>query len=143
MKRNQPTGTSFSWTQLGWKERLDSLVSVSHIQFDKQLIQILLFERWMSEKMDGVRAYWNGSQLLSRHGKPLDVPQWFTQQLPSDTPLDGELWMGRGRYEKLMSVINLKHSDNNNQWNEVGYYVFDLPSSKEPYEERMAKLQTK
>jgi ATP-dependent DNA ligase len=37
---------------------------------------------WMSEKLDGVRAYWDGKQLLSRLGNPLAAPDWFTQRFP-------------------------------------------------------------
>jgi DNA ligase-1 len=49
---------------------------------------------WMSEKLDGVRAYWDGNALTSRLGNPFQVPEWFLAGLPS-TPLDGELWADR------------------------------------------------
>src|SRR5947209_18420859 len=32
---------------------------------------------WLSEKLDGVRAYWTGQQFLSRLGNPFPVPDWF------------------------------------------------------------------
>src|SRR5580692_396561 len=32
---------------------------------------------WMSEKLDGVRAYWTGREFLSRLGNPFHVPDWF------------------------------------------------------------------
>ena len=89
----------------------------------------------MSEKMDGIRAYWDGSNLLSRHGKKISTPIWFVEELPS-VPLDGEMWMGRGKFEKLLSVLKTKDSN----WDEVGYYLFDLPESSDPYEERMNQL---
>src|SRR5689334_6705459 len=47
---------------------------------------------WMSEKLDGVRAYWDGTQFLSRLGNVYVAPEWFVAGLPS-TPLDGELWI--------------------------------------------------
>lgn len=49
---------------------------------------------WLSEKLDGVRAYWDGSRFLSRLGNEFLAPQWFVASLP-ETPLDGELWVGR------------------------------------------------
>src|SRR5262249_29125649 len=49
---------------------------------------------WMSEKLDGVRAYWTGKGFLSRQGNVYHAPDWFVQGLP-DVPLDGELWLGR------------------------------------------------
>src|SRR5947209_4846684 len=50
---------------------------------------------WMSEKLDGVRAYWDGRQFLSRLGNLYHAPDWFTAGLPADVPLDGELWIDR------------------------------------------------
>src|SRR4051812_10650985 len=83
---------------------------------------------WLNEKMDGIRAYWNGSQLLSRSGKLIDAPQFFLEGLPSNTLLDGELWMGRGTFEKLMGVVK-SSKENDNGWTSVGFYIFDLPAS--------------
>ena len=56
---------------------------------------------WISEKLDGVRARWDGSQLVSRGGKVFAAPAWFTKGFPA-VPLDGELWIGRGQYEKCL-----------------------------------------
>jgi len=33
----------------------------------------------MSEKLDGIRAYWNGKNLISRGGKIIYAPKWFTK----------------------------------------------------------------
>src|SRR4051794_15315531 len=93
--------------------------------------------RWISEKMDGVRAYWDGQKLWSRQGKELAVPEQLTLGLPSGMCLDGELWMGRGTYEKLMHFL----SSNQPHWNDVQYYIFDLPSAAAPYQERMELLK--
>ena len=87
--------------------------------------------------MDGVRAYWNGQKLLSRHGKEIDCPKWFTDGLPPGVGLDGELWMGRGSYDKLMSILNSLSQD----WSSIQYYVFDCPSHLAPYKERMHHLK--
>src|SRR5689334_12320734 len=91
----------------------------------------------MSEKMDGVRAYWNGKQLLSRHGKLLSSPHWFVTQLPTNFTLDGELWMGQGTTnEDVLKVLN----STNGEWGQVGYYIFDIPSSYGTYEDRMETM---
>lgn len=87
--------------------------------------------------MDGVRAYWDGKRLLSKQGKELNVPKKFTFGLPSGIELDGELWMGRGTYEKLVSIL---HS-NNQDWDKVQYHIFDFPSSKGNMSERMVQLK--
>ena len=35
-------------------------------------------EGWLaSEKIDGIRALWNGSQFVSRNGVVFNVPDWF------------------------------------------------------------------
>src|SRR4051794_4724766 len=86
--------------------------------------------------MDGVRAYWNGQRLLSRQGNEISAPEEFTRKLPHGQMLDGELWMGRGTFDALMSILKSKHD-----WNAVEYCVFDIPLSKEPYEKRLAQLQ--
>ena len=44
---------------------------------------------WISEKLDGVRAYWDGSQFLSRLGNQFPAPDWFIQDLPVDNALLG------------------------------------------------------
>jgi DNA ligase-1 len=77
---------------------------------------------WVSEKYDGVRAIWNGTKLLTRNGKDLHAPPSFTAGLPKHIRLDGELWMGRGTFDKLVSVIQRKGSD----WSGVRYMVFDV-----------------
>ena len=95
----------------------------------------------MSEKMDGIRAYWDGKKFISKNGKCIFVPSKFSKGLPS-VALDGEIWMGRGTYEKLTSLLKSNISNSAiDKWNEVGYYIFDLPSSSAPYEERLDKLQ--
>jgi len=52
---------------------------------------------WMSEKLDGVRAYWDGKQFLSRNNNIFYAPEWFTEGLPGHQ-LDGELWVARKKF---------------------------------------------
>src|SRR5689334_13871413 len=83
---------------------------------------------WMSEKLDGVRAYWDGKKMFSRHGKEINCLDEFLDGLPKGTPLDGELWMGRGTVEKLIGTLN---SPSQRDWKLIKYMVFDLPKSSE------------
>jgi DNA ligase-1 len=89
---------------------------------------------WVSEKYDGIRAIWTGTRLLTRHGKELKAPAWFTAGLP-DMRLDGELWMGRGTFNALVSTIQRKGSD----WAGVKFMVFDL-ADVGTFEERFERL---
>ncbi|MCK6681341.1 MAG: DNA ligase [Thermoanaerobaculia bacterium] len=90
---------------------------------------------WMSEKLDGVRAYWDGKQFLSRLGNPYLAPDWFIEGLP-DVPLDGELWSGRKKFQRTISIV--RRQDRGKDWKEVSFVVFDAPSLKAPFEERLA-----
>ena len=84
-----------------------------------------LHQYWVSEKYDGVRAHWTGSQLLSRQGLPIDAPAWFTAGWPAKA-LDGELWAGRGQFEMAQSAVAQGRS-HETAWRQVRYMVFDLP----------------
>ncbi|KAH3768865.1 hypothetical protein DPMN_170081 [Dreissena polymorpha] len=53
---------------------------------------------WMSEKLDGVRAYWNGRCFYSRNGNAFKAPVWFTKDLPKDMHLDEKLYAGRKKF---------------------------------------------
>ena len=90
---------------------------------------------WMSEKLDGVRAYWDGKAFLSRLGNQYPAPDWFTAGLPA-TPLDGELWGGRKRFQRTISVV--RRQDKSDHWKEISFVVFDAPAMDAPFEERLA-----
>jgi DNA ligase-1 len=93
---------------------------------------------WVSEKLDGVRARWDGKQLVSRGGKIFMAPEWFVQNFP-DRPLDGELWMGRGRYEDVVSVVRKQKPDDG--WKSVKFMVFDLPTHGGIFTERVKAMR--
>lgn len=93
---------------------------------------------WISEKLDGIRAYWDGSKLISRGGNVFAVPTWFTENFPS-VPLDGELWMGRRRYEETSSVVRKKQAHDG--WKQVRLMLFDLPAHGGTYKQRLAAMQ--
>lgn len=93
---------------------------------------------WMSEKLDGVRAYWDGRTFISRLGNPYRAPSWFTAGLP-ETPLDGELWVGRKRFQRTVSIV--RRQDGGEQWREVRFFVFDAPGHDAPFEERLRLVE--
>jgi DNA ligase-1 len=95
---------------------------------------------WSSEKLDGIRCYWDGKQLLTRTGKLIHAPKWFIAGLPSQA-LDGELWAGRGAYQTVTKVV-LDHTPNDKQWQGIAYHVFDLPQSNESFELRQKSLKS-
>ena len=97
-----------------------------------------LAQWWVSEKLDGVRAYWDGRQLISRQGNRFAAPAWFTAGFP-DTPLDGELWMGRGTFDELSGTVRQQTPDDA-QWRKVRYMVFDMPVPDLTFDERLARL---
>ncbi len=101
--------------------------------------QINLDDYWVSEKYDGVRAYWDGEQLTSRQGNPIKAPVWFTAPLGPEV-LDGELWIARGRFEQLSGIIR-RHTPDDANWLDIKYMVFDLPSSPEIFDHRLLQLE--
>lgn len=89
---------------------------------------------WLSEKLDGVRAYWDGKQFLSRLGNRFYPPPWFVENFP-DHPLDGELWGGRKLFQRTVGIV--KRQDQSPLWKELLYVVFDAPAHPGTFEERM------
>ena len=98
-----------------------------------------LGDYWVSEKLDGVRAYWDGRHLISRGGHRIQAPAGFVRGLP-DEPLDGELWMGRGRFEETSGIARRLDPDADD-WRDMRYLVFDLPGHDGPFESRLARLR--
>ena len=94
---------------------------------------------WVSEKYDGVRAYWDGKQLISRQGNTYHAPKWFTAGFPH-RPLDGELWVARNHFEKLISTVRKKHPIDK-EWRQVRYMVFELPNARGTFSERLSRLK--
>jgi len=92
---------------------------------------------WISEKFDGVRARWDGKQLISRGGKGFGAPVWFTENFPT-MQLDGELWVGRGRYEEVSSIVrrSLPHEG----WRKIRFLVFDLPEHGGSFDQRVVVM---
>lgn len=93
----------------------------------------------VSEKYDGVRGVWDGATLRHRSGRVVAAPAWFTAQLPR-TPLDGELWLGRGRFDALSGTVR-KVRPVDAEWLEVRYMVFELPGAPGGFAERAQRIE--
>ncbi len=93
---------------------------------------------WLSEKLDGVRAYWDGKSLISRLGNRFHAPDWFLERLP-DIPLDGELWIGRKAFQRTVGIV--RRQDKTDLWKEVRYVAFDAPSVDDAFEGRLAAVR--
>ena len=113
---------------------------------------------YASEKFDGLRGIWTGQELVARPSKDKDgnmkgkvfteVPSWFKDALPRGVSLDGEIWMGRGKFQQVAGLSNLKVSkkqtadDISKLWKNVKFMIFDCPSDTGPFRERMQRLTT-
>ena len=94
---------------------------------------------WLvSEKLDGVRAHWDGTQLRFRSGRRIVAPDWFLARLPH-TPLEGELWLGRGRFDELSGLVR-RASASDDGWHRLRYMLFELPGAPGSFAERAAAL---
>jgi DNA ligase 1 len=113
---------------------------------------------YVSEKWDGIRAIWDGEKFISRGsgtGKPKVynyVPEWFNKCMPSGIALDGEMWMGRGLFQKISGISNYvikgkyTQTELDSIWSgktgsPVIFKVFDIPSLDLPFQQRMKYLK--
>jgi DNA ligase-1 len=92
-----------------------------------------------SIKLDGMRAFWDGgitrrkpvpwcneisTGLFSRFMKPIFAPDWWLDQLPH-IPLDGELWLGPGKFQTVMSICKRHKPDP--RWKRIIFNIIDYP----------------
>jgi len=112
---------------------------------------------YVSEKYDGMRAYWDGgisrgiisyrvpyantlkdacprvsTGLWSRYGKVISAPDYFLDSLPR-IPLDGELYLGKGSFQQLVSIVKRHQPDD--RWKNVKYIIFDIPGDAEMFQD--------
>jgi DNA ligase-1 len=100
---------------------------------------VVLGDYWISEKYDGVRGYWDGEKLRTRSGAVIQAPAWFTADWPK-IPMDGELWAGRGQFERASATIR-QQPGNDEAWRHIQYMVFDLPGQPGAFDQRLPSLQ--
>lgn len=96
-------------------------------------------EYWLSEKLDGVRGYWNGTQLLTRQGNLIHSPKWFTQHWPKNA-IDGELWINRNQFQQTLSCVR-KIAIDEPCWQKVHFMMFDLPTHNGTFTLRINAMQ--
>ena len=94
----------------------------------------------VSEKFDGVRAIWDGKILRFRSGNTVNAPAWFIAKLPK-FPLDGELWLARGKFETLSGYVR-KTVPVDEEWRQIKYLIFEMPNASGSFTERYWEIQT-
>jgi len=99
-----------------------------------------LADYWISEKYDGVRAYWDGRRLHTRGGERIEAPSWFTAGWPAQA-MDGELWAGRGNFAQAVSTVRMQVPQEQ-AWRALRFMVFDLPQEPGVFDQRLHALQT-
>ena len=102
---------------------------------------VVIKDYWVSEKYDGVRGFWDGEKLLTRGGERVAAPAWFTAGWPK-TPMDGELWAGRGQFSKAVSTVRQQTAGptTDADWRGMRFMLFDLPAQAGPFTDRIPAL---
>lgn len=93
----------------------------------------------VSEKLDGVRAFWDGRVLVTRGGHVINAPAWFVEHFPARA-LDGELWAGRGQFERTSATVRRQTPDDA-EWRQLRYMIFELPHAEGDFRERVQTMQ--
>lgn len=93
----------------------------------------------VSEKLDGIRAYWDGRALRTRAGNAINAPEWYVARFPS-RPLDGELWIGRGQFERVSGTVRRQTPDDA-EWRQVRFMLFELPEAAGDFRERVQVME--
>ncbi len=88
----------------------------------------------MSEKLDGIRGYWDGKQLKSKNGNRIYAPKWFLKDLPPFA-LDGELWTKRGDFENIQSIV--LDDIPSKKWKDITYKIFEVPYQDGNFTQRL------
>ncbi|MDP2562503.1 DNA ligase [Psychrobium sp. 1_MG-2023] len=99
---------------------------------------IQIQDYFVSEKLDGVRAYWDGTHLISRGGHIFSSPEWFTKGFPK-VALDGELWIAPNQFDLVSGIVRQKRL-NNQRWRQVKFMMFDIPTSTKPFRRRVQRM---
>jgi DNA ligase-1 len=101
-------------------------------------------EYFISEKLDGIRGYWNGEKMFTRTGNLIHTPEWFTQDWPNRY-IDGELWSNRSEFEKISSCVR-KHKPHQQQniscWQKIRFMIFDLPKHSGTFSQRVKQMNS-
>ncbi|MFD2167715.1 DNA ligase [Thalassotalea euphylliae] len=90
---------------------------------------------WVSEKLDGVRGYWDGTTMYTKRGRTITLPAFFTKDWPK-SPLEGELWIDRGKFEQVSAVVRKKYAKDF-EWQSIKFMLFDVPRHPGNFTERI------
>lgn len=99
---------------------------------------------FVSEKLDGVRGYWNGESLITRQGNIINSPDWFTQNWPAQA-IDGELWIERNQFQRVLSCVRKKQPEQQQSkscWRDVRFMMFDLPQHGGSFTDRVSAMKS-
>jgi DNA ligase-1 len=122
----------------GWAEdRNDPALMLANVYREDLALNLSQF--WVSEKLDGVRAFWTGSRLLTRAGHAIAAPAWFTARLPRFA-LDGELWGGRDSFDRTSGIVRATQPSDS-AWRTIKYMLFDMPQEGGSFDDRLSRLQ--
>jgi DNA ligase-1 len=91
----------------------------------------------MSEKLDGVRGFWDGQKLISRGGKVFNPPKWFIKNFPTFA-IDGELWTKQNDFENIVSIVRSKKDKG---WKTIKLMVFEVPNQESGLLDRLNILE--
>ena len=94
---------------------------------------------YMSEKLDGIRAYWNGKELLSKNGNKIYAHSSFTKEFPP-FELDGELWTKRDDFESIQNIV--LDTNPSSKWEKITYNIFEVPNEKGNFDKRLEKIKS-
>ncbi len=118
-----------------WADNLKPPIQLATKYYSPEKIN----DYWVSEKLDGMRGYWTGTTLLSRQGNKINVPPWFTTNWPN-IAMDGELWIGRGKFQATISCIKRKTIDHS-CWHDITFMLFDLPKNTARFTQRINAME--
>ncbi|MGA1933019.1 DNA ligase [Arcobacter sp. YIC-464] len=93
---------------------------------------------YMSEKLDGIRAFWDGKILMSKNGNKINAPTWFIKDFPP-FKLDGELWTKRNNFENIQNIVLDKNPSSS--WKEITYNIFEVPKQKGNFQTRLQTIK--
>lgn len=92
----------------------------------------------MSEKLDGIRGYWDGENLYTKNKNLINSPKEFTKNFPP-FPLDGELWSKRDDFEFIQATV--LDENPSYDWNKISFNIFEVPNTQGDFTKRLKKAE--
>jgi hypothetical protein len=102
-------------------------------------IRLMFPATWSAKNWTACGRSGMGEVLRFRSGKTIHAPAWFVAGLPRQ-PLDGELWIGRGQFERVSGIVRQEVPDDAG-WREVRYMIFELPGAPGSFAERAEQIR--